>query len=405
MDEGNKLRIILQAISRQAPSAHGPTANIAESRMPHPLLTLLAILISAALAIPAAAQAPDTDFDTVTMRAAAARDGRDVPTAIQLYTQAIGMRPSWAEGWWSLGTLEYSSDQFTPAREALTRFIALTPNAGPALALRGLCEFELGRYPESLEDLQHGIALGAASQPRNAPIVLYHEALLLTRLGRFDEATAKYGFFVKHATVNPALATAIGLAGLRMPLLPADVDPSQVELIGAVGNAAIPVMNDNLAAGQQAFQDVFARYPTTENIHYFYGYLLFAAHSDQAIPQFEQEIGVSPHSAIAHAMLAWSVGFSGDYAAALPAARDAVAEDPSLLLGQMMYGRALVETGDVTAGLPYIQKVLQQDPSNLEAHLTLAKAYSKLGRSEDARQERQLCLKMADQGAAPSATP
>jgi tetratricopeptide (TPR) repeat protein len=403
MDEGNQLRITLQAISKQARS--GPTVRTREFNLANRLLAALTMLLSAALTLPVLAQSPEADFDTVTTRAAAARDGRDMPTAIQLYTEAVGMRPNWAEGWWSLGTLEYSTDQFTPAREALSHFIDLTPTAGPALALRGLCEFELGQYPESLEDLQHGIALGAASQPRNAPIVLYHEALLLTRLGRFDEAIAKYAFFVKHATVNPALAMAIGLAGLRMPLLPKDVTPAQAELVAAVGNAAIPVMNGDLPGGQQAFQEVFSRYPTTPNIHYFYGYLLFSAHSDQAIPQFEQEIGVSPQSAIAHAMLAWSVGFSGDYAAALPAARDAVAEDPSLLLGQMMYGRALVETGDVTAGLPYIQKVLQQDPSNLEAHLTLAKAYSKLGRSEDARQERQLCLKMADQGAPPSATP
>jgi tetratricopeptide (TPR) repeat protein len=369
------------------------------------------------------------DFSAVTTGAAAARDRGDLPRAIQLYQQAVDLNPKWAEGWWSLGTLQYSTDQYSAAREALTRFIDLTPNAGPALALRGLCEYESGQYPESLLDLQHGIALGAANQPRNAQIVLYHEALVLTRLGRFEEATAKYIFFVKHANPNRELAISIGLAGMRMAMLPKDIDPSQADLIAEVGNAAIPVMNGDLAAGQQAFQEFFTRNPTLPNVHYFYGYLLFAAHSDDAIPQFQQELALSPHNAVFNAMLAWAQGLQGDYAAALPAAKSAVTEDPSLHMGQLMYGRALVETGQVEAGLPYLESVLRQEPGNLEAHITLAKAYSKLGRVDDARQERQLCLRMADdqvasqgsatqqaanqqganqsanQGAAPSATP
>ena len=373
------------------------------------LIRLVAVNFFASVMLSALAQTPANgrvdNFDTVIIQAAAARDQHDVPAAIQLYTQAVDMKPGWAEGWWSLGTIEYATDQYAPAREALTHFIALTPNAGPALALRGLCEFELGQYPQSLDDLQHGIILGAASQPKNAPIVLYHEALLLTRLGSFDEAVGKYSYFVKHAAPSAELATAVGLAGLRMPLLPGDVDAAQAPLVAAVGQAALPMMNGDLPAGEQAFQDVYKAYPRTPNIHYFEGYLLYAAHSDDATAQFEDEIGVSPHNAMAHAMLAWSAGYVGDYVTALPAAKQAVAEDPSLQLGQLMYGRSLIETGDINAGLPLIQKVLQQDPQSLEAHLTLAKAYSELGRKEDAQQERQLCLKMADQGAASSATP
>jgi hypothetical protein len=45
------------------------------------------------------------------------------------------------------------------------------------------------------------------------------------------------------------------------------------------------------------------------------------------------------------------------------------------------------------------------EPANLEAHLTLVKAFSKLGLKEDARRERLLCLEMAGQGAASHATP
>jgi hypothetical protein len=37
--------------------------------------------------------------------------------------------------------------------------------------------------------------------------------------------------------------------------------------------------------------------------------------------------------------------------------------------------------------------------------MTLAKAYSKLGRSEDARKERLLCMQLSDQEVFPLATP
>jgi tetratricopeptide (TPR) repeat protein len=403
MDRGKTLRPIWQ-------TGHGLVAT----RTTHffgthrSKLTGLLLIVSILIAMTwlgTSAFAQSSDFDSLVSSAAAARSQGDTARAIELYTRAVQLNPSWPEGWWSLGTLQYGADQYAAAGDALSHLIALNPDATAALALRGLCEFETAQYQESLQDLEHGIALGAANQPRNAQIILYHEALVLTRLGRFDEAIGKFTYFVKQAPGNPELTVAVGLAGLRMPLLPKDVDPAQTELITMVGQAAIDVMTGDAAGGRRAFQAVFDRYPTTPNVHYLYGYLLYTTLSDETIPEFRKEIAISPHSAIAHAMLAWALEFQGDFAAALPDAQKATVDDPSLSMGQLVYGRALVETGDVTDGLARIQNVLNTEPGNLEAHLTLAKAYSKLGRSDDARQERMLCLQLADQGAVSRATP
>ncbi len=380
----------------QAPLASVPAG------LPH--LLLAAMLAIVALA-PGPASAQASDFDALTAGAAQARARGDIQQAIQLYTQALALNPKSPEAWWFLGTLQYGADQYAQAADSLTHFIALTPNAGPATALRGLCEFEVGQYPESLQDLQRGIALGAASQPRNAQILLYHEALALARLGRYEEAIGKYTLFVQHGQIGPDLATAIGLAGLRMPMLPKDADPAQAELISAVGQAAITVMSGDASGGHQAFQSVFDHYPSAPMVHYFYGYLLFPTDAEQAAVQFRQETSVTPSGAIAPAMLSWIAELENDFVAALPDARKAAALDPTLPIGQLVLGRALVETGDLEAGLPHLASVLQMEPSNLEAHLTLAKAYSKLGRKQDASKERQLCLTLSDQGTAPSATP
>jgi len=94
---------------------------------------------------------PPANFEEISARATTAREQGNLPLAIQFYNQALELNSKWAEGWWFLGSLQYGSESFAPARDALSRYLELTPNAPPALALRGLCEFETGEYPAALE--------------------------------------------------------------------------------------------------------------------------------------------------------------------------------------------------------------------------------------------------------------
>lgn len=349
-------------------------------------------------------QAPDGNFAAVSAAAETARKEGDGPQAIQLYSQALQLNPSWPDGWWFLGVLEYSGDQFKPARDAFTRYILLAPPAGPATALRGLCEFELGQFAESLQDIEAGIAHGALNQPRNAKILLYHEALALNRLGRFEEALAKEKSLAQQAEENAELSAMIGLTGLREATLPKDVQDPDKPLILALGQAGFAMMTGNLEMANTAFQDLFDKYPKQPNLHYFRGYLLLTTDPDGAAAEFKQELRVDPRSAMAQAMTAWSLGIQSDYEAALPYAKQAVEDDPSMMIGQLVYGRDLVETGDPAGGLPHLKTVLEAEQGNLEAHMALAKALSKLGRSEEARQERLLCLSMSEKEGSPRAT-
>ncbi|MGA8940415.1 MAG: tetratricopeptide repeat protein [Acidobacteriaceae bacterium] len=366
-----------------------------------PCLASIALFLAWATAT---AQDHSAQLQSLMTNASSARVQGDIPHAIELYQQALQLDPSWPEGWWYVGSMQYGANNYAPAAIALTHYIDLTPTAGPAFALRGLCEFEEAEYPESLQDLQRGIALGAANQPRNAGIILYHEAILLTKLGNFEQALGKYTQMVAHGDVNQDILAAIGLAGLRLPMLPKDIEPSQIEMLSAVGQAAALFMGHDLPAADNAFLDLFDRYPTVANLHYFYGYLLFSTDSDKAIDQFNKELAVSPDSAITHSMLAWAYGSRSEYKASLADAQQAVKEKPTLLIAQLVLGRALVETGDRTDGVQHLLIVLSADPKNLDAHLALAKAYSELGRKDDARRERLLCLEITGQGAKSHAT-
>lgn len=367
------------------------------------LWRLIALLLILLLPDFAAAQANTAGFDEIVERASAARNAKDIPTAIQLYEEALKLNPTWPDGWWFIGSMQYATDSYAAARDALTRYIDLTPNAAPALALRGLCEFELADDKQSLIDIQQALALGAANQSRNEQILRYHEALLLTRSGRFEEALQSYSYFVRNGINNPDILLGLGLAGLRDPLLPKDVPPARQELLTATGSAAYQSLAGDDTRADQAFQDLFQRFHNEANAHYLYGYLLFAKDPDQAVAQFKRAADIAPANASAQAMLAWSSLVRNNASEALPYAEKAVKNDPSLPLAQLVLGRSLIETGDSKNGIEHLQTALQLEPTNLEVHLALARGYSEAGRNEEARRERLLCLKITTDEANPVA--
>jgi tetratricopeptide (TPR) repeat protein len=274
----------------------------------------------------AAAQAnPAASFSDVVAKAAAARDANDLPGAIGLYQQALKLNSQWPDGWWFLGSLQYRAGDYAAAGDALTHYLELTPNAAPALAMRGLCEFEVGEYPPSLKDIERALAQGAANQPRNEKILRYHEALLLTRTGRFEDALHSYAFFTHDEDSNPELLLALGLAGLRTPLLPKELRADQQELYISAGKAVFDFMRHDLDAARAGFQRLFERVPAVPNAHYLYGYLLYASDADAAVVEFKKELEVNPANAMAEVMLAWIPLLLNDGATALPYARKAVA--------------------------------------------------------------------------------
>src|SRR5437764_10518397 len=99
-------------------------------------------------AIAASAQTP-ADFDDLARRAAAALQ-QHPGEAATLYRRAVGLRPSWAEGWFYLGASEYELKRYAEARSALTRAADLAPANGAAWAFLGLAESELADVSQAM---------------------------------------------------------------------------------------------------------------------------------------------------------------------------------------------------------------------------------------------------------------
>ena len=359
-----------------------------------PTLPLTRAMSATQEATPATQEAAP-QFDDLAARAAAARDQQNLALAIQLYTQAVQVKPDWQEGWWYLGVLQYSSNQFPGAIDAFNHLLQLVPTAVPAMALRGLCEFETGAYDDSLRDLEQAVAHGALNQPRNEQIIRFHLAQLLAHAGRFQEALDQYRFFAEHHADAPDLIIGIALAGMRISTFAKDVPAADRALYQAIGNAGYVFLSGDNEKADDLFTQLFVRYPSTPNLHYFYGFLLFPHDPGLAIDQFHNELAVNPTNEIANAMLALTLVIAGRFTEALEPAQRAYSNAPDMEMAQLALGRSLAETGDMKRGAELLNHVVEQDPTNLEAHLGLVSIYSRSGNREEAQRERKVCRDLA----------
>lgn len=349
-------------------------------------------LVVVSCSIPAWAQTSTSSFEELSSRATAARERNDLSQAVQLYRQALQLNPKWQEGWWFLGSLSYDSDQYAQGRDALRHFVELNATAAPGWGLLGLCEFETGEYTRALADIQRSLSLGGSHEAQMDQVLRYHEALLLTRTGDFDKALQKYAGFVRAGAMNASLFPAIGLAALRTPLLPTDIPAAQQDLFLTAGKAASYTMAGDLKNAEESYRDLLARFPNAANVHYIYGCFLLASDPARAMEELRLELQTTPSNAAAGSILAWMLFRDREFKTALPYAQKAAEQAPGFPMAQLMLGRLLVETGAVERGLEHLKTAEKMDPDDVEVHLALATAYSRIGRTQEARHERQISL-------------
>ena len=355
-----------------------------------------AVFLGALFAAPLLAATPGAaTFADLSAQAGAARDANHLPEAVKLYREALAMDPKWQAGWWFLGTILYDTNEYAGCRDALGHFVELKTDAAPAWGILGLCEFQTGKYAQSVVHIERSLSLGPSDQPEMEKVLRYHEAILLTHAGDFDHAIQKYVWFVRGSGPSPLLLTAMGLAALRTPLLPKDIPAGQDDLYTTAGMAAFSQMGGDSAGAQQSFRTLLERYPTAHHVHYLYACSLLAATPDRAIQEFERELELTPASGGTLTMLAWALLNRGDSAMALPYAVKAAKNEPAYPVGQYVAGRSLIETGNVEEGIKHLELAAKLDPANLENHLALAAAYPKARRYRDARRERRMSLELS----------
>ena len=345
-----------------------------------------ALLLSAQTPKPAVKSRPDSPaFTALANKAQAAREAGNPDEALRLYRQALDLKPTWSEGWWFTGTIYYDADQYEQGRDAFRHVLSNAPKMATAWAMLGLCEFQTKQYDEALAHLQHATTLGLGGHDEIRNVVDYHRAMLFARTGEFEQAMGLVALSIVRGQDNPNLVEAMGIAALRKPLLPAELPPTERELVMAVGRALCDGSARRIGDATSEFEVILKKYPDTPQLHYLYGLVQVSSDPDQALEQFKAELAISPRHAEALFSIAREYDKRSDFAAALPFAKQAVDVNPNFAPAHALWGKTLVDSGtDVSKGIGEIQTAIKMNPGNPQNHYLLAMAYSKAGRSADA---------------------
>jgi tetratricopeptide (TPR) repeat protein len=239
-----------------------------------------------------------------------------------------------------------------------------------------------------LSDLVHGRGLGGGSANKElVSVARYHMGILLTRNEEFDQALQLLNAYAVEGDDGPKVIEAMGLAALRMPMLPADVPGTSRAQVMLAGRANYFMAARLPAAAQAAFEELATRYPETPNVHYAYGVFLAGEQPDKAIEEFKTELKISPRHPWAKLQLATEYIRRQDWESARPWAEQAVAEAPDVFVAHRALGQVLLETGDVEAAIREFEIGVHQAPDSPAMRFVLARAYRRAGRIADADRE------------------
>lgn len=305
---------------------------------PRRIAALCTLAFSLAAGRAAQGQTGDS-FQSLVQAANSAREAGNAEDAARDYGRALALRPDWTEGWWDLGMTQYQANQYADAVTSLRKLTELAPNVASGWSMLGLAQFETKDYSSALASLKKAQRLGGIDDPEVARVSAYHLALLLIRDGEFERATALLHSSFRESPPAQVKA-ALGLALLRVPLLPSDVDPSQDALIQSAGDAA--ASPDEL----QALVELTKQYSNVPWLHYAYGLGLAAAgRTQEALEQQKIEIGISPDSALPWAEISRLTFQLKQAPEALSAAQHAVSLDSEWPAAHEALAKALAATG------------------------------------------------------------
>ena len=326
-------------------------------------------------------------FEAVAAQADAARQAGRLDEAVGLYEKALALKADWPEGLWSLGTTLYELDRFGEAREAFRRMLAKHPENGTLWALKGHCEYKLKNYDAALSDLLQARARGISGNESVSEVARYHAALLSTRIEQYEQALNILADFGLEGNDAPRIIEAMGIATLRLPLLPEELPGDKREMVMMAGRARYFMAARLGAAAQNAFEALAARYPETPGVHYAFGVFLLAEQPDAAIEELKRELKVAPQNAWAKTQIAFALIRRGDFAEAKPWAEQAVEQAPTEFAARSALGQVLLETGDVAGAIRELEQGVKLAGDNPATHFALARAYRRAGRNADADRE------------------
>jgi tetratricopeptide (TPR) repeat protein len=337
------------------------------------------------------------EFDQAVKLGDEARLSGRLSEALDLYGKALRIRPEWPEGWWNVASIFYEGDRYMEARDAFRNLVALDPKNGLGWGMLGLCEFQTREYDRAVISLQRGRSLSLAVNKEIESVVRYHTALLYIRFEQFEIAYDILTEFLEVGNESPKVIEGFGLAILRMPFLSSELPTDKREQVMIAGRAGFYMAARRLEEARTAFGTLLSRYPDAPNVHYSYGVFLLNQDADAALKEFRRELEISPLHQPSMVQMAFEYLKRDELNTALPFAEKAVQLQPNMFPARNVLGRILLDLGQVDRAIKELEEGARLAPSSPEMHFALARAYTRVGRKEDATRERELFKKLQDE--------
>jgi tetratricopeptide (TPR) repeat protein len=350
------------------------------------------------MTLASASQQKTETFSQLVDQAKRAGDENRLDEAVTLYSKALTVRPQWADGWWSLGTIEYELDHYAKAAVDFEKLIALQPKNGTAHAMLGLCQFELGKDELSLKNLLASERLRIVNDEQLRKVALYHLALLQLRAGQYGDARGTLAQLVNEGVKTKEVILSLGLAVLMMPPANMPADGSDgAKIIENVGEAEVLLIVRDFERAKQKYAEVTAAFPDFPNLHFANGrFLLAVQQPDEAVVEFQKELKNNPAHVKSLLEIA-AVRYRTDSADGLKYAQEALKLAPQLPFVHYLLGLLYTDTENfpqAISELEIAQKFYKDTP---EIYFVLGTAYTGAGRKEDAIRARAIFKRLEAQ--------
>ena len=331
-----------------------PSSHVAESRLVF-VFGLILLCLSSGRAV---SQSQRPEIDRLLKQGQTALDAGNFATATSAFEQAQQAAPNNLIATRGLLLSYLQSGRLPEAVDLGTKAVAHWPNDAQLQHWLGLAYFKTKMNGPALETLRRSEALEGSQFGIHLDI-----ALVLLSQEEYSRAADE---LEKALRLNPSDALAHVLLG-----------------------RAYQNSNRTLNAVEQ-FLTALRLDPNLRLGHYHLGFAYSSLGRDQeAIVEYKKEMARSPDDPNVLYELGHSLLETGDWQAALAYLKKAAALDPQSTDASYDLGKAALLAGDAQAAVTALRHTIGVDPKNASAHYQLSRALDKLGKKEEAQQERQ----------------
>jgi predicted Zn-dependent protease len=160
-------------------------------------------------------------------------------------------------------------------------------------------------------------------------------------------------------------------------------------LVMKLGDAMSAAMEQDVKESLEKFEAVVKEYPGEPNVRFRFAGFLAMQYPDRGVEEMKATLQLDPKHLPALVGLGTIYLKRDELPMALEFAQRAVRSGPGDFSTHLVCGKVLLAMGEPAEALPELLQATKLSPETAETHYSLASAYTRLGRKQDARSEQE----------------